>query len=94
MKGIPAELMKRRISECDHDKWLQAQTRLSELREESFLLVVPIFRRLLQSLDAELNENAIASEQRLDRAGLPVGPARNGACIRICSVAPSGPRGM
>ena len=72
LKGIPAELMKREIATCDYNAWAQAQERLRELREEAFLLVVPIFRRLVQSLDGELNENAIASEQRLDRAGLPV----------------------
>ena len=72
LKGIPAELMKREISACDYDKWVQAQEKLRELREESFLLIVPIFRRLIESLDGELNESALASEQRLDRAGIPI----------------------
>lgn len=36
----------------------------------------PLLSRLLESLNSELNENAIASERRLDAAGLPI---RDGA---------------
>ena len=32
----------------------------------------PIFRRLIAGYDNELNQEALAAESRLDRAGLPV----------------------
>ena len=38
-------------------------------------MVEKIFKRLIESLNSGLNETAIASEERLDRAGLPI---RNG----------------
>jgi hypothetical protein len=72
LKGIPAELMKREISACDYGKWQAAQDKLAELREEAFDYVKPIFRRLIKSLEAELNEAALAAEARLDKAGIPV----------------------
>jgi hypothetical protein len=72
MSGVEQEQLRREITAADNGKFVAAETRLSELREETFLLAVPVFRRLIDSLDAELNENAIASEQRLDRAGIPV----------------------
>jgi hypothetical protein len=34
--------------------------------------VEPIFRRLVRSLDDELNAAAIAAEQRLDAGGIPI----------------------
>ena len=36
----------------------------------------PLLNRLIEGLNSELNENAIASERRLDAAGLPI---KNGA---------------
>lgn len=72
MSGTEQELLRREIGKADPAKFTEAETRLAELREETFLLAAPIFRRLIASLDGELNENAIASEQRLDRAGIPV----------------------
>jgi hypothetical protein len=75
LKGIGAELMKREISRCDHMKFIEAQDKLGELRKEPFGLVEPIFKRLVKSLDDELNQVARDAEQRLDAAGLSV---RNG----------------
>jgi hypothetical protein len=54
---------------------LASQTRLAELRAAAFTLVEPILRRLIQSYAAALNEEALGSEARLDKSGLPI---RNG----------------
>ena len=75
LKSIPAELMKRDIAKCDHVKFIEAQEKLTALRKEALALVSPIFKRLVKSLDDQLNETAIGAEQRLAAAGLPV---RNG----------------
>jgi hypothetical protein len=72
LKGINAELMKREISRCDPVKFVEGQDKLAELRKEAFELVEPIFKRLAKSLNDELNETAIAAEERMERAGLPV----------------------
>jgi hypothetical protein len=64
--------MKREIAACDHNKWLEAQAKLNELREEAFKLVELIFRRLVKSLDTELSDAALEGEHRLDRARLPI----------------------
>jgi hypothetical protein len=72
MSGVEQEHLRREIAKADNAKFTEAETRLAELREEAFLLIVPVFRRLIASLDGELNENALESEQRLDRAGIPV----------------------
>jgi hypothetical protein len=69
-KGVPAELLKREISNCDHGKWLAAQDRLAGLRREAFELVKPIFKRLVKSLSDELDEAALATEGRLNKAGI------------------------
>jgi hypothetical protein len=71
-RGIPGELLRREIALCDHDKFLKAQERLAELRAAAFTLVEPIFRRLVQSYGNDLNEEALVSEQRLDKSGLPI----------------------
>ena len=73
--GIPAELLKRDIAKCDHLKFIEAQEKLTALRKEALALVSPIFKRLVKSLDDQLNETAVGAEQRLSVAGLPV---RNG----------------
>ena len=75
LKGIPLELMKREIAACDFDKWTQAQAEVDRLRKEALELAETIFKRLIKSLDDQINETAIAAEQRLIDAGLPL---RNG----------------
>jgi hypothetical protein len=72
MKGVPAELLKREIAQCDHSKWEKAQGELAQIRKTAFVLVRPIFKRLVKSLEAELNEAALAAESRLDQAGIPI----------------------
>jgi hypothetical protein len=75
LSGYEQEMLRRSIAAADHGKHLAAQARLAELRKEAFELVKPIFKRLIESLDDELNDSALEAEQRLDRAGVPV---RNG----------------
>ena len=76
LKGIGLELKKREIAACDYDKWVEAQAKLSELRAQAFEMAKSLLNRLIEGLNSELNENAIASERRLDAAGLPI---KNGA---------------
>jgi hypothetical protein len=73
LKGVGLELMRREIVACDHSKWQAAHDTLAELRTEAFeQFAKPILRRLVKSLEAELNEAALAAEARLDKAGIPV----------------------
>ena len=72
LKGVALELKQREIRACDHAIFERELGELARLREEAFLLVTPVFRRLIQSLDDELNAAALESERRLDAAGLPI----------------------
>ena len=71
-RGTAAEFLRREMSACNHEAYLAAETKLAELRREAFELVKPIVKRLVKSLSDELNDAALAAEQRLDKAGLPV----------------------
>jgi hypothetical protein len=71
-RGVAAEFLRREMANCNHDAYLAAETKLSELRKEAFELVQPIVKRLVKSLSDELNDAALAAESRLDKAGLPI----------------------
>jgi hypothetical protein len=75
MSGVEQENLRREITKCDNQKFVEAEAKLGELRKEAFAMAEPMFKRLIKSLDDELQSAAIESEQRLDRAGLPI---RNG----------------
>ena len=53
--------MKREIAACDFDKWTQAQAEVDRLRKEALELAETIFKRLIKSLDDQINETAIAA---------------------------------
>jgi hypothetical protein len=63
-RGTAAEFLRREMSACNHEAYLAAETKLSELRKEAFELVQPVVKRLVKSLSDELNDAALAAESR------------------------------
>lgn len=72
MSAVEQEQLRREIAKCDHEKYLAAEDKLRDLRQEAFELAKTLLSRQIESLNSELNENAIASERRLDTAGLSI----------------------
>jgi hypothetical protein len=70
MSGVEQENLRREIMACDHSKYLEVEAKLAELRKEALVMAQPLFRRLIKSLDDELNDVALVAEQRLDRNGI------------------------
>jgi hypothetical protein len=52
--------------------YLAAQAKLRELQEQAFQMMTGVIKRLIRSLDDELNAAALDAEQRLNKAGLPI----------------------
>jgi hypothetical protein len=52
--GIPGEMLRRRMSAADPEKYNEAQTKLAQLREEAMSLVTPVLRRVLVSIVSRL----------------------------------------
>ena len=71
-RGVGAEMLRREMAACDHEKYLTACAELAKLREEALALVTPIVKRLVKSLADELNDVALTAEERLEKAGLPI----------------------
>jgi hypothetical protein len=72
MSGVEQENLRREIQRCDHRKYLEAEAKLAELRKEALAMAQPLFKRLIKGFDDELNDAALAAEQRLDRNGIPL----------------------
>ena len=72
VKGVGRELLRREMTNCDHEKYLEAQAELAKLRAEALKLIEPIAKRLIKSLADELNDTALVAEERLNKAGLPI----------------------
>jgi hypothetical protein len=72
VSGVELESWRRQMTACDHSKFLEAQDKLQELRNQAFELTEAIFKRLIKSLDAQLLATALAGEQRLEEAELPI----------------------
>ena len=72
VKGVGRELLRREMTNCDHDAYLAAMAELAKLRQEALALVTPIVKRLAKSLADELNTTALTAEERLEKSGLPV----------------------
>ena len=73
--GVEGEMMRRRMSKADPEKYNEAQTKLAELRQEALDLIAPVLRRVLVSYSEALAQAAIEAEARLEANGLPL---RNG----------------
>jgi hypothetical protein len=71
-KGVGAEMLRREISRCDHQKYLEAETKLAELRRKAYDLVEPVLKRVVKSLDDQLKTEALEAEERLTQLGLPI----------------------
>jgi hypothetical protein len=54
------------------EKFFAAHSRLNELREEAVKLVRPIFERLVEEFDKELNAVALQRESELQAMGIPL----------------------
>ena len=76
--GFERARLRKEIEACDLETFLNAQTRLRELKGEAEKVVVIILRRLIASFDAELQENAIEEETRLQSQGFPILDEHNG----------------
>ena len=78
MSGVEQEQLRREITKCDNQKFVEAEAKLGELRKEAFAMAEPMFKRLIRSLDDELQSAAIESEQRLDVQGFQSATAIHG----------------
>jgi hypothetical protein len=70
--GFERARLRKEIEQCDMQVFLNAQTKLRELRAEAERLVVPILKRLIGSFDSELQQNALEEETRLQNQGFPI----------------------
>jgi hypothetical protein len=73
--GVERERIRRELSQCDHAAFEASQAKLVELRTQAFELAKPVLVRLIENFNANLEEAALAGEQRLEKVGLPI---RNG----------------
>ena len=77
--GFERARLRKEIEACDMQVFLGAQTKLRELRGDAEKVVVSILRRLVDSFDAELKENALLEEARLQVQGFPILDDHRGA---------------
>jgi hypothetical protein len=66
------ERIREKIRGMTEEKFNAAQSRLNELREEAVKLVRPIFERLVEAFDKELNAVALQRESELQAMGIPL----------------------
>lgn len=64
------ERIREKIRGMSEEKFFAAQSRLNELREEAVKLVRPIFERLVEAFDKELNAVALQRESELQAMGI------------------------
>jgi hypothetical protein len=62
----------RRFAGCPRKKFYGAQSRLNELRDEAAKLTRPIFERLVDEFDRELQAIALRREEELTAMGIPI----------------------
>ena len=62
----------RELQSIDRQKYLIADSNMRQLRQQASDLASTILTRLAKSFDVELQEVAIAAEQRLEEAGIPL----------------------
>jgi hypothetical protein len=62
--GVEGEMMRRRMSKADPEKYNEAQTKLAWLRQEAMDLVAPVLRRLLVSYSESLAQAALEAGAR------------------------------
>lgn len=70
--GFERARLRKEIEACDLQTFLDAQTRLRELKGEAEKVGVTILHRLVASFDAELQQNALEEETRLQSQGFPI----------------------
>jgi hypothetical protein len=66
------ERIREKIRGMSEEKFNGAQSRLNELCEESIKLVRPIFERLVEAFDKELNAVSLQRESELQAMGIPL----------------------
>jgi hypothetical protein len=66
------ERIREKIRTMSEEKFNAAHSRLNELREEAVKLVRPIFERLVEAFDKELNAVALQRESELQAMGIPL----------------------
>jgi hypothetical protein len=70
--AFEGERIREQIRGMSEEKFNAAQSRLNELREEAAKLVRPIFERLVEAFDKELNAVALQRESELQAMGIPL----------------------
>jgi hypothetical protein len=70
--GVERKKIRKQIEEADHDLFLLAEARKAEFRKEAAALARTLLKKFIKVIDDELNETAIATEQRLDRICIPI----------------------
>jgi hypothetical protein len=82
--GFQRGKLRKEIEACDRDTYLNAQQKLTALREEAIGLARPIFLRLADEFDKELNATPFNARQSWKKwAWLCVGP-QGRPSSRIC----------
>jgi hypothetical protein len=70
--GFERSRLRKEIEQCDLQTFLNAQQRLTELRDAAIELAKPIFERLTAEFDRELNAAALHREEELTKMGVPL----------------------
>jgi hypothetical protein len=70
--GFERSRLRKEIEQCDLQTYLNAQQRMTELRQAAVELGRPIFQRLAVEFDKELHNTAIAREAELEKMGLAI----------------------
>ena len=70
--GVEGEMLRAEIGAADHARFVGAQDKLAQLRQEALDLIVPVLRRVLVSYSESLAQAAVDAEARLEANGLPL----------------------
>jgi hypothetical protein len=70
--GFDHARLRKELAACCPETFLKAQNRMNELRDEAAKLARPIFERLVDEFDKELNAIALRREEELTQMGIPL----------------------
>jgi hypothetical protein len=59
---VERERIRREMAQCDHAAFEASQAKLTELREQAFVLEKPVFLRLSESFNGNLEEAALSAD--------------------------------
>ena len=70
--GFDRADLRKELGQCDRQTFLDAEQKMTELRDQAIALVKPILERLVDQFDTELTEVALAREAELAKLGAPL----------------------